>query len=110
MATGEIHGTSAAIGELTAEVRNLNGQCSALFRKFDDHVKEDQQLYGVVKQLIASTENLRDSILSLKIEVDKTKASVNDLDRLKHRVFGACVTVGLLSGGGAAVIAKVLGG
>jgi phage-related minor tail protein len=103
MHAGELHGTSAAIGELTAEVRNLNSQCGALFRKFDEHVKEDREMHGGVKQL---AENMR----ALSAAVSELKTTVGGHEALKNRVIGAAVIVGTVSGGIGAVAAKIVGG
>lgn len=83
-----IDDVSQSIGALTAEVSNLNRTVSKLFEKFDEHVKSDYEMSGVLKQLAGSHGDLA-------AEHKKVKDKVEDHEKIKQRAIGYGIASGV---------------
>lgn len=87
MSTNDIE-TARQMGELTAEVRNLTSQCSALFRRFDEHVREDREMHGVLKQMVENMTSMKAEQLKAQVEHKELANKVADHEKIKQRAIG----------------------
>lgn len=81
MTDGEINSVSNALGELTAEVRNLVRSQEALWRRFDEHAKADAEQGGVIKLCV-------DKISNLDANLKSVAAKVQEHETLKNKAVG----------------------
>jgi len=90
-----------ALGELLAEVRNIN-------KKQDDADRSRKAIYASIDETRRDIHALKSEQISLRATVADTKAVTDDVKRWKAMGMGALAVVGIGSAGIGAAIVKAL--